>query len=123
MMTYAGLAIATTDNRHSLPDYPKQTTEGYDEEYEDERASVDFNRFLIIFVLGSSLCCTFGVMICDLPCLIGHLVTNKLMNNPVFRALVCYDSNYFILLTMHTQTIEMMYATNSMRFLCSLFIY
>lgn len=98
MIIYAGLAIATTDNRHSLPDYPEQTTEGYDEEYEDERASVDFNRFLIIFVLASSLCCTFGVMICDLPCLIGHLVTNKLMNNPVFRALVCYDSNYFILL-------------------------
>ena len=48
-MTYAGLAIATTDNRHSLPDYPNKTTEGYDEEYEDERASVDFNRFLIVF--------------------------------------------------------------------------
>ena len=89
-MTYAGLAIATTDNRHSLPDYPNKTTEGYDEEYEDERASVDFNRFLIVFVLACSLCCTFGVMICDLPCLIGHLVTSKLMNNPVFRALVCY---------------------------------
>ena len=53
---YAGLAIATTDNRHSLPDYPEKTTEGYDEEYGDERAGVDFNRFLIIFVLTSSLC-------------------------------------------------------------------
>ena len=88
MITYAGLAIATASNRDSLPDYPEETTDGYDEEYEDERAAIAFERFFIIFVLVCSLCCTFGAMICDLPCLIGHWMTNKVMNHQAFRALV-----------------------------------
>ena len=91
-MTHFGLTIATMTNRHSLPDYPDKKTESqanYDEEYEDERASVDFARFFIIFVLICSLCCTVGAMICDAPCLIGHFITNKVINNQAFRALVC----------------------------------
>ena len=89
LITYAGLAIATIDNRDSLPDLPEDENE-QDNEYEDSRSAVIFERFLIIFVLSCSLLCTFGALICDLPCLVGHFITNKVMNHSVFRVLVSY---------------------------------
>ena len=86
LMTYAGLAIATIDNPDSLPE--EYTDDDYDDDY--ERTGPTFDRFFIIFVLSCSLLCTFGALICDLPCLIGHFITNRVMNHPVFRVLVSY---------------------------------
>ena len=86
-MTYAGLAIATIDNPDFLPE-DNTDDDDYDDDY--DRTGANFDRFFIIFVLSCSLLCTFGALICDLPCLIGHFITNRVMNHPVFRVLVSY---------------------------------
>ena len=86
-MTQVGLIIATMANDHSFPD--DSSDDDDDDGYEDETASVNFDRLFIIFVLICSLCCTVGAMICDILCLIGHFITNKVINSQAFRALVC----------------------------------
>ena len=102
LITYAGLAIATIDNRDSLPDLPEDdNNEQYD--YEDDRSAVIFERFLIIFVLSCSLLCTVGALICDLPCLVGHFVTNKVMNHSIFRVLVSHAISYKLITSYRQQ--------------------
>ena len=101
LITYAGLAIATIDNRDSLFDSPEDDNE--QEDYEDDELTIIVEHILIIFVLSCSLLCTFGALICDLPCLVGHFVTNKVMNHPVFRVMVSHAISYKLITSYRQQ--------------------
>ena len=85
LITYTGLAIAVmarVNTREVISEY-------YDDYDEDEENTPFILPFLIILTLAASLCCTVGSLLCDIPVMIAHFITNKVMNSVIFRSLVC----------------------------------
>ena len=84
LIIYAGLAIAVmarVNTREARSEY-------YDDYDEDEENTPYVLAFSMIVILAVSMCCTVGSLLCDIPVMIAHFVTNKVMNNYIFRSLV-----------------------------------
>ena len=88
LITFAGLAIVAATRVIDTNTDSIYYNDDDDDYYEEEDTPYVF-PFLIFLVLLASLCCTVGSLLCDIPTLIAHFVTNKVMNNVTFRNLVC----------------------------------
>ena len=83
LITYAGLTIAsmarvTTTENDSVY---------YHDDYEESTDPNLVPTFTFI-VLLASLCCTVGVLLCDIPTVIAQFISTKVMNSVAFRTLV-----------------------------------
>ena len=67
--------------------YPDDDDDDYG--YDDgDSGSAMVSAFLTIY-FSISLSCTIGSLLCDIPVIIIQFVSTKVMNNIVFRTLVC----------------------------------
>ena len=59
----------------------------YNDDYYEKTSNILI--YYIMIMLAVSMCCTIGALLCDIPVMIAHFVTNKVMNSLIFRTLVC----------------------------------
>ena len=87
LITYVGLAIAVvarTSSREVVYEYYDYD----DDDYYDENIPF-LLPLIIIVILAVSTCCTIGALLCDIPVMIAHFITNKVLSSIIFRILVC----------------------------------
>ena len=59
------------------------------DDYDDYERTFNILPVLITIMLVISLSCTVGALLCDIPAMIAHFITKKVMNSVIFRTLVC----------------------------------
>ena len=87
LITYAGLTIAamarvTTSQEDSV-------YYNHNDDYYYETTGPNFLPVFIFVIFFASLCCTVGALLCDIPVMIAHFITNQVVNSVVFQTLVC----------------------------------